>query len=44
MTMIDENITSSVLKLAAELCKSIELSTIGEYMTKTYLVSKGLIT
>lgn len=44
MTLIDDYLTGSVLKPTAELCKSIELSTICEYMIKTYRVSQGLTT
>ena len=34
MKFIDNYLTGSVQKLAAELCKSIELPTICEYMIK----------
>ena len=44
MTLIDDYITGYVLKLTAELCKSIELSIFYVYMIKTYRLSKGLVT
>ncbi len=44
MTLINNNITSYVLKLTASQCNSLELSTICEYMTKTYRVPQGLMT